>query len=311
MKQKKILILLLCVAMGFVVTITGYAQDDGDKKESPNDYYKNEEFKEIVDNIIKNYGGAEAIKQIKYCRLDTRSTYTHETEIWLYETSLFCAITDTEPAIMKYRREDYLKGPKDSKKQLMSGITFNGQEVIQLPMNNMGTTGLKNTVNRLFDERYLFTSAFNIRLIGENYSVVYKGKEKNKEIGKDVYIIELKDTDPEYLKERTTLLYYNTSSYLLEAMRFEDELLSVKAQGLPVKIQNPTFYVLVLIKEHKSYEIKVNNKKQSIKYISRLSVKSWRQTGDPQKDIPPKDSTIVEIKTSFDKFNEDIFDKKE
>ena len=314
MKQKKILIILLCVIVGFAVSIIGYAQDEGAKNESPNDYYKNEEFKKIVDSIIKNYGGEEAIKEIKYCRSDARLTYSHDNESWLYETSLFCSMTDTEPALMKYRREDYLKGPKDSKKQLMSGITFNGKEVIQLPKSKMGTMGLEDVINRFFDTRYLFTSAFNIRLIDGNYSVAYKEKQKDKELGKDVYAIELKDIDPETLQERTITLYYNTSSYLLEAILFEKERLPDVPKNLPpgiIKTPSVKTDTLVLIKEHKSYEIKLNDKKQSIKYISKLSFKSWTKTGDPKKDIPPKESASIDVKTSFDKFDENIFDKKD
>jgi hypothetical protein len=299
MKREKILVWLFCAVIGFMVNIGGYAQDESNTKESTNDYYKNEEFKKIADSIIKSYGGEEAIKEIKYCSSYAELTYSHDAESWLYETDLFCAITDTEPALMKYRREDYIKGPKDSKKQSLSGITFNGKDLIQLPKSAMGTAGLDNIINHFFDTKYPFTSAFNIRLIDGNYSVAYKGKQKNKELGKDVHAIELKNTDPETLRERTMTLYYNTSNYLLEALLFEKAIANIKMDNL------------ILIKEHKSYDVKSNDKKQNIKYISRLACKSWVKTGDPQKDIPPKESAVINVKTSFGNFNETIFDKKQ
>jgi len=315
MKQTKILVALFCIAIGFIVNIIGYAQDEGEgaKKESPNDYYKNEEFKAIVDNIIKNYGGAEAIKSIKHCQSNTAATYSSNHGSCLLETGLFCAITDTEPALMKYRREDYVSSP-DTAKYLASGFIFNGQEVIPLLKDKTIAPELGRIVNRFFDARYLFPGAFNIRLSDENYSVAYKGKQKNKELGKDVYAVELKDVDPETLKNRTLTLYYNTATYLLEALYSDDEY-ELPASTLPPGVagQVPTYQgsLLILIKEHRSYEVKVNDKKQGVKCISKLSVKRWQITGDPKKDMPPKEGTSVDVKTSFSKFKENIFDKKQ
>jgi hypothetical protein len=280
--------------MVFVVHVIGYTQEKDNKKKSPNDYYNNKDFKQVVDSIIKNYGGEETIKGIKYCRADAVQSIPHDNETWLCETNLFCCLTDTKPTLMKYRREDYSKGPKDSKRKLDSGITFYGKEIIQLVSTRAIGSGA--IINRLFDAHYPFIGAFTTRLKDADYSVTYKGKQKHKELGKDVYIIELKDNNPETLEERTTTLYYNTSNYLLEAMLSEYTIPEI----------NAVCNQIIVVKEHKSYEIKFKNNKKTIKYISKLAIKSWT------KDIPPPpEGVTMDIKASFDRFDESILEKKE
>jgi hypothetical protein len=217
---------------------------------------------------------------------------------------------------MKYRREDYSKGPKDSKRQLISGITFNGKEVIQLSNVKTGRLSDVDVINTCFDTHYSFVDAFTIRLKDADYSVTYKGKEKNKEIGKDVYIIELKDNDPETLKERIITLYYNTSNYLLEAILFEKITtpdIPDKLKGLPPeaisKIKSSEIETLVLITGHKSVEIKSDKTKKPIKYISQIKFRS--KIKDEPKFPKIEGVPATEIKVSLDKFNESIFDKKE
>ncbi|MFH1230977.1 MAG: hypothetical protein V1709_05710 [Planctomycetota bacterium] len=306
--MRKSIVLMASILLAlFCFVFMGYAQDEKSEKELLNDYYKNTEFKNIVDHIIKSYGGEEQLKAIHYSYLEASLIHTHDSESSLYEVSLYSCLTDSN--ITKYRRVDYYenlselvdyKGPKDSQRKLMSGITYNGVELRPLMGISMGTIGLDQMVSRLFDQRYSLLTAFTLRLKDPDYYISYKGKQMDKELNKNVLMVELKDKDTETRKNRTTTLYYNPSTYLLEAIIFKMIIFPDRASAVPAQ------EVKLLVKGHTSGAIMCDGMCDSMcdskgfTYISKLSGKDWREFGF---------SDIKIEKVSFKPFNEDIFDQ--